>query len=221
MTAKSSKGISICMTGDTSLAGSFTELAVTAVSKASKAALTVAANPAKGGDVVTIVGTGFPEIDGKTFVADTTSTATSLVLVGADTTNSTGTLTTASAKAKVFDKTNDTCLCLSSLAIATDTPGTIAVGTYCDPTASIPASATQAGTLSFGGYVDVNSTDYPALLKAVEDGKQRIIRINLPQSNGFIVAPVTISSITWDLPLDGAISFSGSAVLASKAVHRF
>lgn len=220
MSAKSSKGITICMTGDTSLAGSFTELAVTAVSKAKMAALTVAANPAKGGDVVTIAGTGFPELDGKTFIADTTSTATSLVLIGADTTNSTGTITVASAKAKVYDKTNDTCLCLSALSINADTPGTVSVGTYCDPTASIPASATQAGTLSFAGYVDTAAVDYPALLAAAEDGKQRIIRINLP-SNGYIVAPVTISSITWDLPLDGAVSFSGSAVLGSKPVHRF
>ena len=220
MSAKSSKGITICMTGDVSAAASFTELAVTAVSKAKKAALTVVGNTAKGGDVVTIAGTGFTELDGKTFIADSTSTATSLVLVGADTTASTGTITTASAKAKVFDKTNDTCLCLSSLAINADTPGTVSVGTYCDPTASIPASATQAGTISFGGYVDVTATDYPALLQAVEDGKQRIIRINLPD-NGYIVAPVTISSITWDLPLDGAVAFTGSAVLGSKAVHRF
>ena len=74
--------------------------------------------------------------------------------------------------------------------------------------------------LSFAGYVDVAAVDYPALLAAAEDGKQRIIRINLP-GNGFIVAPVTVSSITWDLPLDGAVSFSGSAVLGSKPVHRF
>lgn len=220
MAAKSSKGITICMTGDTSAAGSYKELSVTAVSKAKMAALTVAANTATGGDVVTIAGTGFPELDGKTFIADATSTATSLVLIGGDTTNSTGTLTTASAKAKVFEKANDTCLCLSALSINTDTPGTVSVGTYCDPTASIPASATQAGTLSFAGYVDTTAVDYPALLAAAEDGKTRLIRINLP-SNGYIVAPVTISSITWDLPLDGAVSFSGSAVLGSKPVHRF
>ena len=220
MSAKSSKGITICMTGDTSVAGSYTELAVTAVSKAKMAALTVAANPAKGGDVVTIAGTGFPELDGKSFIADTTSTATSLVLIGADTTSSSGAITVASAKAKVFDKTNDTCLCLSALSINADTPGTVSVGTYCDPTASIPASATQAGTLSFAGYVDTTAVDYPALLAAAEDGKQRFIRINLP-SNGYIVAPVTISSITWDIPLDGAVSFSGSAVLGTKPVHRF
>lgn len=220
MSAQSSKGINIWLTGPEDTAASFTELAVTAVSKAKNTALTVAANPAKGGDIVTVNGTGFNEIDGKTFIADVTSTATSLVLVGADTTGSTGTLTGPTAKAKVYEKTNFTKLCLSAISMATDTPGTVSVGTYCDPTASLPSSATQAGTVSFAGYVDTNAVDYPALLQAAEDGKRRYVRIELP-NNGSIVFPVTISSITWDLPLDGAVSFSGSGVLGSKPVHRF
>jgi hypothetical protein len=78
----------------------------------------------------------------------------------------------------------------------------------------------QAGTLTFGGYVDVNSEDYPALLAAQDDGLTRLIRIELP-ANGYIVAPIIVSQITWELPLDGAISFTGTATLGSKPVHRF
>ena len=97
-------------------------------------------------------------------------------------------------------------------------PGTVSVATFCDPTASIPASATAAGTISFAGYVDTVGKDYPALLDAVNDGLVRILRIQFP-NNGYVVAPVTFSSITWDIPLDGAIGFSGSGALGSKPIH--
>jgi hypothetical protein len=78
----------------------------------------------------------------------------------------------------------------------------------------------QAGTLTIGGYVDISSEDYPALLTATEDGLSRLIRIELP-NNGYIVAPIIVSQITWELPLDGAISFTGTATLGSKPAHRF
>jgi hypothetical protein len=48
----------------------------------------------------------------------------------------------------------------------------------------------------------------------------RYMRIMLP-NNGYIVAPVTFSQVTWDLPLDGAVGYSGSAVLGSKPRHLF
>lgn len=220
MTARSSKGITICMTGDNSASTSFTELAITGVSKTAKAELTVAGSAASPGDIISIAGTGFTELDGKVFVVDAASTPTKIIVVGADTTASVGTLVPATAKVKVFEKKDETCLCLSSISLASDTPGTVSVATYCEPTATLPSSVYSAGTLTFTGYVDVASTDYPALLKAAEDSRQRYIRISLPQ-NGYLIFPFTLSSISYDLPIDGAVSFTGTGALGSKAVHRF
>lgn len=216
MSAKSSKGVKICMTGPTTVADSYVVATVTEISD-TKPTIITATNTAKAGDLVTVKDTGAPELDGKTFVAGPNTTATEIELIGSDTTGVT--------PPSVFTGTlhiyeDVTCLCLNALAINADTPGTISVATYCDPTASLPATVVQAGTLTFGGFVDVAAEDYPALLQASEDGLQRIIRIELPD-NGFIVAPVTVASLTWDLPLDGAIGFNGSATLASKPVHRF
>lgn len=222
MSAKSSKGIKICMSGPVDDSTSYISVTPTAITKAKPAVVTVAsaAGIAKG-DVITFDNnTGFPELDSKTFIVGTVdSGANTFEVMGSDTTASTGTLVGATS-VKVFEEAKFTCLCLSSLSIAADAPGTIAVGTYCDPTASIPASVSSAGTLSFSGYVDTTAKDYPALLAAEIDAKTRLIRILLP-GNGYIVAPLIVGSITWSLPLDGAVSFDGTAVLGSKPVHRF
>jgi len=112
------------------------------------------------------------------------------------------------------------CLCLSSLTFNMDEAGTISTATYCDPSASIPSAVQSAGSLSFAGFVDIKSVDYAELLLAQDDGIQRIVRIMLP-GNGYLIAPINFSSIGWDLPLDGAIGYTGSGVLASKMRHLF
>lgn len=216
MSAKSSKGVIIALSGPVDTADSYTSVTITDISVAAPTIIT-ATNTAKPGDLVSIAGTTVKELDGKTFVAGPGTTATEIELIGADTTNATRP-TTMAGTAKVF--TEFTNLCLNALAINAETPGTVSVGTYCDPTASIPSVVVQAGTLTFGGYVDVTSEDYPALLEATDDGLTRMIRIELP-ANGYIVAPIIVSQITWELPLDGAISFTGTATLGSKPAHRF
>jgi hypothetical protein len=216
MSARSSKGLKICISKGGATANALTP---TAVSKAKPAEITVA-NTVKAGDIITIPtgGTGFPEIDGKTWVVGTASAA-KFDLLGSDTTGSTGSLA-GTPTLNHYADTDMECLCLSSIGISADEPGTISVGTYCDPTSTISSAAQAAGTLSFAGYVDVTDTDYQELLKAADDGVQRYMRIMLP-SNGYIVAPLTFSSITWTLPLDGAVSYEGTAVLGSKPQHRF
>jgi hypothetical protein len=216
MSAKSSKGVIIALSGPVDATDSFTQVTITDISDSAPTLIT-ATNTAKVGDLVSIAGTTLKELDGKTFVAGPNTTATAIELIGADTTGVTIPATVAGT-AKVF--TEFTNLCLNALAINAETPGTVSVGTYCDPTASIPSVVVQAGTLTFGGYVDVTSEDYPALLEATEDGLTRMIRIELP-ANGYIVAPIIVSQITWELPLDGAISFTGTATLGSKPAHRF
>jgi len=220
MAARSSKGVQICMTSPTSLATSYQEIAITGITAGKVTKLGGAAFPTfKAGDTITIVDTGWAALDGKTFVLGGTPSATSLDLVGVDTTGVT-TLVNPTAKAHVYDDTKFTCLCLNTITINSDTPGTISVGTYCDPTATLPSPSVQAGTISFGGYVDTGAKDYPALLDAEVDGLERLIRITLP-NNGYIIMPVTIASLTWDLPIDGAVGFSGTGTLGSKPRHLF
>jgi hypothetical protein len=217
MSAKSSKGVIIALSGPVDTSGSYTSATITDISSSAPTIIT-ATNTAKPGDLISISGTTFSLLDGKTFVAGPNTSATEIELIGADSTSITTPPQNFTGTAKVFsDFTN---LCLNALAINAETPGTVSVGTYCDPTASIPSVVVQAGTLTFGGYVDVASEDYPALLAANDDGLTRLIRIELPD-NGYIVAPIIVSQITWELPLDGAISFTGTATLGSKPVHRF
>jgi hypothetical protein len=218
MSAKSTKGTKICITSPTATGTALVPTAIVSVAAAaSKPAgikVTVA-NTATVGEVVSFKNTGFASLDDKSFII-TTATATDFDITNV--TLGTGTLG-ASPEAHIYAEATDmTCLCLSSFSVSTDQPNTISVATYCDPTASIPGSATAAGTVSFAGYVDVTAKDYPALLAAVEDGKQRVIRITLP-GNGYLVAPVTFSQISWDIPLDGGIGFNGSASLGSKLHH--
>jgi hypothetical protein len=216
MSAKSSKGVIIALSGPVDTSGSYTSATITEITDTAPTIIT-AVNTAKAGDLISISGTTVKELDGKTFVAGPNTDGTEIELIGADTTGVTPP-TVFTGTAKVFSEFTN--LCLNALAINAETPGTVSVGTYCDPTASIPSVVVQAGTLTFGGYVDVTSEDYPALLDANDDGLNRMIRIELP-NNGFIVAPIIVSQITWELPLDGAISFTGTATLGSKPVHRF
>ena len=73
------------------------------------------------------------------------------------------------------------------------------------------------------GYVDINSADYQALYDASLKQDQRYIKIDLVKygEQGYLVAPVTVSAFSWDLPLEGAIGYSGTFVLGSKVRHLF
>ena len=215
MAVTNSKGLKVCITKNSA---SPTTLTPTAISKAAPASVTVT-NTLKSGDVVVMKNTGLPELDGKTFVV-TNPSASKFDLLGSDTTGSSGTLS-AAPKIDAYADTDMICLCLASLSVNSDQPGTIDVATFCDPTASIPSGVQAAGTFDFTGFVDVASSDYPELVKAVEAGNTRQLRIYLPGNNGYIVAPVKFSSISYDLPIDGAVGYAGSGVFSSKPVHLF
>lgn len=221
MAAKSAKGIKICITSaEPAVKTALVPTAISAVAAAAPkqaGALITVANTLAVGEIVTFADTGFQALDGKSF-AVVAATATDFNVGGFVLDN--GVLGGSPKVTHYVEATDMTCLCLSSLAISADTPGSISTATYCDPTASIPSNVSTAGTLSFSGFVDTTAKDYPALVQAVEDGKSRIVRIELP-GNGYITAPLTFSSITWDLPLDGAIGFSGTATLGSKPDHQW
>jgi hypothetical protein len=216
MPAKSAKGLTICITkgGVTP-----TDLAPTAITQAKPAVVTCTTTNVQDGDIVIPKNTGMTSLDNKMFIVANKS-ATDLELLGSDTSKDGVFTTGGTEKLEHYQKTDMVCLCLASISITADTPGTVEVGTYCNPSASLPSAAASAGTLDFSGYVDITDPDYQELLKAVDDANQRFLRIMFP-NNGFVVFPVTFSNITWDLPLEGAIGYSGSAVLGTNARHLF
>lgn len=187
------------------------DVSVVAYSGGSAAGLAV-------GALVTFSGTGMAALDGKTgTISVVTGTTAFTVLL--DTTGQTFAAST--PVASVYSVADMVKLCLSNVTPNPETPGTISVGTYCDPTASLPSAQVNAGTATLDGYVDPTDAGYIALLAAIKDGEKRWIEIELPQSYGYIVFPITLSTITWGIPIDGAISFTANGTLASAAEHQF
>lgn len=222
MAGKSSKGV-VMYLSDGSDPG---KDPITAVTKGNPTTITVTSTPAPAvpvtvGSIVKINDTGYPELDGKYFPVSAVA-GDVVTLVGADTTNSTGAAIRPEAMADVWTGTEMTKLCLSSFAFNTETPAAVSVGTYCDPSASIPGSVTTAGTVTLSGFIDKDDAGYVEILEAVEDGKERVFSIILPQMQGEIIAPLTLSAVTWDIPLsDGGMAFTASGALGSSPVHRF
>jgi len=221
MAAKSSKGIMIEMSKG---GATTTKLTATAATKAAPCVITVAdVTGLVEGQLVTLTSdaTAFSEIDGKTFViGKVDTTANTFELVGSDTTAAPGTFTGGTDGFEVYGTTAIVGLCLSSIGFNPESPQTVSVGTFCNPSASIPGAATGAGTVDMAGYVDTTADDYKELLAAEADGKERIVKIKLPD-NGYIIFPVTFSAMNWDLPLEGAVSWSASGTLGSRAIHLF
>ena len=220
MSAKSSAGVTICV-GKPRATG--TTIAATAATKAKPAVLTVAdVTGLKEGQLITLAAdsTGLSEIDGKTFVIQNIDgTAQTFELAGSDTTGSAGTFTAGTAATYLADADMQ-CLCLSEFSFSPETPDTIAAGTYCNPQDSIASAATAAGTFSFAGFIDKTDLGYQFLLDEV--GKQNTImfRIAFP-NNGWIIVPGTLDTISWDVPLEGALGFSGSGTLKAAPRHVF
>jgi hypothetical protein len=216
MTAKSTKGLQVHMNrADVTP----TTLVPSAITKAAPAVATVTSTTGMvEGELVTMLDTGFTELDGKTFVIGAV-TGTTFELMGTDLTGSSGTLA-GSPKANYYKAADMVLLCLATLTPNVNEPGTVSTATFCDPTTSIPSAVNEAGTLTMTGFVDITSQDYQQILLAEADGVQRALRVTLP-SNGYLVCPFTVSTISWDLPTDGAIGYTLNSVMGSKMKHVF
>ena len=215
MTARNSKGVSVCMTTD-AVSTTITPSAITA---SKPAALTVTGSTLQVGDIIFVDKTG-TKLDGKWWAVGTGSTATSVILLGSD---NTGGVTTVTGQAVFNVRTGVgamVCLCLSNFAIQRDTPGTVSVGTFCDPSASIPASVTQAGTVTIGGYVDVTADDFKAIVEADVTGKPHTFRVTLPD-NGYIIFEGIVSGFAYDIPVDGPLGWSATIALSGAPRHLF
>jgi hypothetical protein len=196
-----------------------TEIVPTAITSA-KPAVVSAVTPPADGAVVYCNDTGFPELDGHFFTTANAAAGT-FELVGSDTTGSTGVLS-GDPTLDAYEAADMQSLCLSALTYNLETPGTVSVGTYCDPKATLPATAGAAGTLTLTGYIDVQDSAYPAVYAAVKDAKERVLTVVLGQEQGEIVQTVIVAGITWDIPMgDGGMAWTATATLTTEPEHVF
>lgn len=214
--ATNTKGLTICLTKGASAP---TAIVPTAISKASPAVVTAEPGAVKAGDLASPVGTGFTELDGKVFVVGNV-TGTGFSLLGSNTVASAGALGT-SPRIDINGDANLVCECFSEFTINRDAPDAIEAGTFCDPTLTVASAVAPAGTFEFTGNVDVTDPGLAELYAAEEDGLEREIRITFPQGNGYVVAPVTITLVSWAFALDTSVQFTGAGTFNSKPRHAY
>lgn len=197
------------------------ELVPTAITKANPAVVTVDdTTGVTSGDVISFANTNFAALDGKSFVVGDV-TATDLTILNADTTNETATLSSANPTATVipmatgFDK-----FCLSTFSREAGAADTVSVGTFCDPSATI-AGTSDAGTISFAGYMDPTEDGYLELMKAVDDKQPRTIMVELPNDLGYVVMTGTINAFSESYDLGQAISWTSGMSLKSNPNYIF
>jgi len=180
--------------------------------------LVVATTGGADGDVAVVSGTNWGRLD-KLQIVDGYSEA-GFTALGCNTT-----LESTSSKAgdvALYTADAMTKLCPSSFTDNTGSPSTINVGTFCDPTQTIASAVQDAGTMEISGYVDINDPSYTALYEATEKVDQRYIRINISgDKQGYLVAPVTALGINWEIPLEGAVSYTITFVKGSATRHLF
>jgi len=215
MSITSTKGLTICLTKGNAVGVNLTP---TNISKANTVVVTVASTTGLfTGQIVKMTGTGFTELDGKTFVVGTV-TPTTFELLGANTTGSSGVLS-GTPVAAYFPDAQKECLCLSAIDIAAGSTNTISVATFCDTSASVPGNPSP-GTVTLSGYIDKDSTGYKELVAAELDGQPRHMIVTVP-GNGYFMADIIIGSVSYTLPLEGSVGFSFSASFSSKLRHIF
>lgn len=214
--AYSTKGLKIYFgTGEAA-----TALVPTAIISAKPAVVTVT-NTATDGDLVYVTKSGFAELDGKWFPIGA-ATGTAFELVGSDTTGTTGALA-AGPSIDLYERGDGVELdCLAkTITFNSTAPTAVAAGTYCDPSLAISSPVLPPTTIEFSGNINVADPAYAELNGASDDGAQRFLDIALPFGQGDIVAPATMSLLTWDLPLDGVQGFTATVTCASAPKHRF
>ena len=223
--ATNAKGLTICFSKG---AATPTSVTPTAISKAKPAVVTVASvSTLAAGMIAAPIDTGFPELDGKLFaVGNIDGTGNTFTLLGSDTTNSTATLGAAPTINVTLDA-DMVCPCFSEFTINRDPPDSIDAGTFCDPSLQVASAAAAAGTFEFSGNIDVSEPSsaatiaYTELLAAEADGLERELRIGVPGNNGYILAPITITLISWEFALDQPNRFTGAGQFSSKPTHAY
>ncbi len=197
-----------------------TDVIPSAIAAAKPAVLTVPTGSISEGDVITLSGTDFSELDGKTFVAGvvTTGTDDSVPLVGSDTTGSLVTLGTTPVAGVMGLASSFETFCLSTFSREGGSADTVAVGTFCDPSATIVGTS-DAGTISFAGYMDPTEAGYIEFMKASDDKKPRTMLVMLPDSLGTIILNGTVNSFSESFDLGNAISWTSGMGLSTNPTY--
>lgn len=222
MTAYSTKGTLVSVLKGSATA---TNLVPTAITKAAPAVVTVASAAAVvAGDIISIPATGltgstgFPELDGKTWIAGTV-TGTTISLLGSNTVGSSGALI-ASPRLECYNSADVVTLDVSAITFNPDPANSVSVATFGDPSASLPSQLRGAGTVDVTGYTDISNAGFKEL-NAMEDGLLRRWRIKLGGSQGYVVFDGILTGLTPTVPIDGATSFSATINLTSKFRHLY
>jgi hypothetical protein len=216
--ARNSKGVRVHMINTTATA---TDISadVDSVTAAAPAVLVGTGFTAVTGEYVYIDGTGVSAIDGQFWPVGEGSSATNIILLGSDN-SAGGTTLDVGFTADLYTEADFIDLCLSSLEISRDVPGTISTATFCDTTSTVSNVVVQAGTVAIGGFVDVTSADYSAILAADADGAKRTFRLYLPD-NGYLVFQGTIAGFNIQVPVDGALTWTAQITLSTAPKHRY
>ena len=219
MAARNTKGLKIFLEKGGTTPGALT---ATAISNAKPAQVTTAATlTAANGDLVKVTGSDLTTLDNKFFTISGLVADTSFDLTGSDASGEAA--PAAKGNITFYNETADLqVLCLSEVGINSETPDTISVATFCDPSASVPGATSGAGTLDFSGFMDITDPGYKLLIDAEADGLKRVVMIKPPGAQGVVVAEGVISSMSLsEIPIDGAIAFSAQMSLSSKYSHVF
>ena len=215
MTAQSTEDVSIWIT-----TGDPTTDTIQGATKAAPPTVTLTSSPSEtyeDGDLVYVYDTASKMLDG-TWCSGNASGSTFDAL-GSYTTNDT--VTVSGGSVDHYTQSDLTKLCLSAISINGVEPNTISVATFCDPQATIDSQVQDNSTVTLEGYVDVTTSDYPALYEAWQLGDERLIRVDLGPDQGWLVARGRVSSVNWSVPIDGAITYTFTCSLTEPFHHCF
>lgn len=221
MAVFSTKGLKIKIETDPTGGGS--TLSATAITAAKPAVVSVLdVSGLVAGSLVTVAGSGMESLDGKTFViANLDGTGNTFELAGSDASGE-GADATEGTLAVIDLAGEMTLLCLGEIGINSEQPSSIPIGTFCDPSQTVPGAVVSAGTYDLRGYLDVQDAGYWLLHDAKADGKERHLVIEFPQNQGHLVARGTVTTMGFsEIPIDGAAAWQSQFVLASDAIHRY
>lgn len=217
MAVINTKGVAVFISTGASVPVVVAGSAISAISNEKPAVVSLLAeNPSIiNGDIAYTTGVS-NVLDGKLYVVDNLAT-TDFDLMGSDASSIGAPISgiTAADALTVIAAADMVRLCLSQMEFGADTVNNISVGTYCDPSAQIPGLATP-GTITLGGYAEVNDPGLEEIMVAAEDQQPRFFQIVLPGDNGYIVGEIALAGFSMTVPLEGAVSWTVSGTQVKK-----
>ena len=164
------------------------------------------------GDIVKITGTSKDSLDNKYFeVAN--KAGTTFELKCSDASKETAAATTGNATPYKASETGPDLVpfCIDSFSRERPAGEVISVATFCDPQANVAGEGT-AGTISWGGPIDFCNKGFQEMMKAMEDGSERIVVLKFPNDIGSMVVPIEVNAYSESYNLNSAATFTGGAV---------